>query len=207
MSTQEQVPAIADDSSGRVMQRFETDNPYLRKLFAHEAFGTFPNGSVELLVGLSSVMANEQLVTGLRVGHGPFEKGVLMVTTNYLRYVKKGRISSSTKNEFWQFGTGIQLDAQLGNPSALLLETGHQFQVGRIPIVSRKQAKGLFDIYNLVGGAGSHIHGELEAAALEGMAGSGGSTATEIKELAALRDAGDLSQAEFEAAKARLLGS
>jgi hypothetical protein len=192
--------------ANRVFQPFETDNPYLQKLFAHPSFGVFPNGCIEQLTGIVNVADDEQLVTGIHVGHGLMEGGSLMVTTHFLRYAKKGRLSASTKNEFWPLGTGMQLDADLGSPSTLLFETGHQFQIGRIPIVSRRQAKGFFDIHKLVAGAGEHMHGELQAAALEGMASSGvPGAAAEIKELAALRDAGDLSQEEFEVAKARLL--
>jgi hypothetical protein len=190
----------------RVLQRFETSNPYLQELFAHPSFGVYPNGCLGQLEAINNVAADEQLVTGLHVGHGLMESGTLMVTTHFLRYAKKGRISKSNKSEFWAHGTGLQVDAELGSPTTMILETGHQFQVGRIPIVSRRQARGFAEVYRLVVGAGSHILGELEDAALEGMAGSG-SPAAEIRELAALRDAGDLSQEEFEAAKARTLGS
>jgi hypothetical protein len=201
-----EAAGISETSNSRVLQPFDTDNPYLQKLFAHPSFGVFPTGCIEQLAGIENVAGDEQLVTGLRVGHGLMEAGSLMVTTHFMRYAKKGRLSASTKNEFWPLGTGLQVDADLGSPSTLLLETGHQFQVGRIPIVSRRQAKGFFDVYKLVAGAGDHINGELHTAALEGMAGSGSTgPAAEIKELVALRDSGDLSQEEFEAAKARLL--
>ncbi len=192
----------------RVLQPFETDNPYLQKLFAHPSFGAFPNGCLEQLDGIGNVAGDEQLVTGLRVGHGVMQAGSLMVTTHFLRFAGKGRFSTSRKDEFWPLGTGMQVDADLGSPSTLLLETGHQFQVGRVPMVSRRQAHGLFDVYKLVVGAGDHIHGELQTAALEGMAdASSAGPVAEIRELVALRDSGDLSQEEFEAAKARLLSS
>jgi hypothetical protein len=206
MDTAEAAGAV-ESSNSRVLQPFESDNPYLQRLFAHPSFGVFPKGCIEQLIGIDNVAGDELLVTGLHVGHGLMEGGSLMVTTHFMRYAKKGRLSASTKNEFWPLGTGMQVSADLGNPSTLLLETGHQFQVGRIPIVSRRQANGFFDVYKLVVGAGGHIHGELETAALEGMADSAGGTAAEIKELVALRDAGDLSQQEFEAAKARLLST
>jgi hypothetical protein len=192
-------------SHDRVLQPFATDNPYLQRLFTHPSFGVFPNGCVEQLEAIDNVAPDEQLVTALHVGHGMLEGGSLMVTTRFLRYAKKGRLSKSTKNEFWPLGTGLQVDAELGSPTTMVLETGHQFQIGRIPLVSRRQAKGFSEVYKMVVGAGSHIQGELETAAMEGMASSGGSAAAEIRELVTLRDAGDLSQEEFEAAKSRLL--
>jgi hypothetical protein len=191
----------------RVLKAFPTDNPYLQELFSHSSFGVFPSGCVEELTAINNVAPDEQLVAGLHVGHGLMNAGSLMVTTHFLRFAKKGRVSRKTANEFWPLGTGLQVDAELGSPTTMVLETGHQFQVGRIPIVSRKQAKGFAEVYRLVVGAGSHIQGQLENAALEGMADPVRSTTAEIKELVALRDAGDLSQAEFEAAKARLLTS
>jgi hypothetical protein len=193
-------------SSDRVLRPFPTDNPYLQELFSHSSFGALPNGCVEALLAINNVAPDEQLVTALHVGHGLMDAGSLMVTTHFLRFAKKGRLSRKTANEFWPLGTGLQVDAELGSPTTMVLETGHQFQVGRIPIVSRKQAKGFAEVYRLVVGAGGHIQGQLENAALETMAEPAKSAAAEIKELVALRDAGDLSQDEFEAAKARLLG-
>jgi hypothetical protein len=201
-----QGQAVGGGSTDRVMRPFETDNPHLQRLFSLQAFGSFPGGCLELLEGINNVAKDEQLITGLRVGHGLMESGVLMVTTHFVRYAKKGRISSSNKNELWDFGVGVEVDSPLGSPTVIRLSTGHQFQAGRVPVVSRRQAKEFLDVVKCVEGAGAAINGELEAAALESMVNSS-STAGEIKDLVALRDAGDLSQVEFEAAKARLLGS
>jgi Short C-terminal domain len=191
----------------RVLESFPTDNPYLQELFSHSSFGVFPNGCADELAAINNVAADEQLVTALHVGHGLMDAGSLMVTTHFLRFAKKGRLTRKTTNEFWPLGTGLQVDAELGSPTTMVLETGHQFQVGRLPIVSRKQAKGFAEVYRLVVGAGSHLRGQMEDAALESMAEPAKSPAAEIKELVTLRDAGDLSQEEFEAAKARLLAS
>jgi|GEM_PF-1760888 len=189
-------------SGGRVLQPFESDNPYLLKLFAHRAFGVFPPGTPELLAGLDTVAEDEQLVAGVRVSRGLMEKGTLMVTTHWIRYASKGM---RAKDAFWELDGGLRIKTDLGYPPGFRVG-GNQFGGSRVPIAGRREATDFGEIYSLVVGAGDHIRQELHTAALEGMAGSsGGGTAAEIKALVALRDAGDLSPEEFEAAKARLL--
>jgi hypothetical protein len=189
-------------SEHRVLRPFETDNPYLLKLFAHRAFGVFPPGTAELLAGLDTVAEDEQLVTGVRVSRGLMEKGTLMVTTHWIRYASKGR---RAKDGFWELDGSLAIETDLGSPPGFRVG-GNLFGGSRVPLAGRKEANDFGEIYTLVVGAGDHIHQKLQTAALEGMAESrGGGTAAEIKELVALRDSGDLSQAEFEAAKARLL--
>jgi hypothetical protein len=195
--------AEAGGANDRILHPFETDNPYLMKLFAHRAFGTFPPGTPELLGGLETVADDEKLVAGVRVGRGLMEKGTLMVTTHWIRYASKGR---RAKDGFWELDGSLSVETDLGSPPAFHLG-GNIFGGSRVPLAGRREANDFGEIYVLVVGAGDHIRQELHTAALEGMAGSGtGGTAAEIKELVALREAGDLSPAEFEAAKARLLG-
>jgi hypothetical protein len=191
----------------RVLRRFETDNPYLQRLFAHELFGVVPNGCEELLQGIETAAPDERLITAMRVRHGLTEGGVLMITTYWLRYVKQGRVITVIANdEFWPLDGGLDLEANLGGRPLFRTPDGKQFQVfPTIPVVSRKQAKGFLAIYKLTALAGLHLDRETDEAR-EGLAApSGGGTAAEIKELVALRDSGALSESEFTAAKARLL--
>lgn len=193
----------AEISHHRVLLPFETDNPYLRKLFAHSAFRSFPLGTPGLLDSLDTAAEDEKLVTALRVSYGLMGKGTLMVTTHWIRFAaKRGK-----GDGFWPLDGSLTIDTDLGSPPGFRVG-GNLFGGSRVPLAGRSQANDFGEIYTLVVGAGDHIHGELQTAALESMAGSDGTgTAAEIKELVALRDAGDLSQEEFEAAKARLLGS
>jgi hypothetical protein len=189
-------------SGNRVLQPFETDNPYLLKLFAHRAFRVFPPGTPELLAGLDTVADGEQLIAGVRVSRGLMEKGTLMVTTHWIRYASKGR---RAKDGFWELDGSLAIKTDLGYPPGFRVG-GNMFGGSRVPMAGRKEATDFGEIYSLVVGAGDHIRQELHTAALEGMADSGtGGTVSEIKELVALRDAGELSPEEFEVAKARLL--
>jgi Short C-terminal domain len=193
-----------------VLQRFDTDNPYLQKLFAHELFGAVPDGCEELLQGIETAAPDERLITAMRVRHGLTEGGVLMITTHWLRYAKQGRVITVIANdEFWPLDGSLDLEAKLGGRPLFRTPDGNQFQVfPTIPVVSRQQAKAFLAIYKLAALAGAHLNAEMNDAALEGMAAAGSSgVAAEIKELVALRDSGALSESEFEAAKARLLSA
>lgn len=197
-------------TTDRVLRRFDTDNPYLQRLFAHELFGVAPDGCAELLQGIETAAPDERLITAMRVRHGLAEGGVLMVTTHWLRYVKQGRLFTAIANDdFWPLDGALDLEANLGGRPLFRTPEGKQFQVfPTIPLVSRRQAKGFLAIYELTALATDHLNHQVEEAALEGMAtAAGGGTAAEIKELVALRDSGALSDSEFQAAKTRLLGS
>jgi hypothetical protein len=190
----------------RVLQRFETSNPYLQRLFAHELFGVVPGGCDGLLENIETAAPDERLITAMRVRHGLAEGGVLMITTYWLRYVKQGRVITVIANdEFWPLDGSLDLEASLGGRPVFRTPEGKQFQVfPTIPVVSRKQAKGFLAIYKLTALAHLHLDRETdEAASAVGASG----TAAEIKELVALRDSGALSEPEFAAAKARLLNS
>lgn len=202
--------AIVDSTTDGVLQRFDSDNPYLQRLFAHEAFGVVPDRCGELLQRLETAAPDERLVSAMKVRHGLTEGGVLMITTHWLRYVKQGRVFTAiASDEFWPLDGSLDLEANVGGRPLFRTPDGNQFQVfPTVPIVSRRQAKAFLGIYKLTVLADAHLNAEMHEAALEGMAAAGATgTAAEIKELVALRDSGALSEAEFEAAKARVLGS
>lgn len=194
-----------------ILEPFETDNPYLQRLFRHEAFGVVPDGCGELLRGLQTADPEERLVSAMRVRHGLAEGGILMVTTHWLRYVKQGRLFTAIANdEFWPLDGALEFKANIGDTPLFVTPDGHQFQIfPKVPIVSGRKGKAFLEIYKLVVLASAHLNTQIETAAMEGMAsaGAGSSMATEIKELAALHESGALTEAEFEAAKARVLSA
>jgi hypothetical protein len=197
-------------NGGRILEKFDSDNPYLQRLFAHEAFGVVPTGCDELLSGLQTTDPEERLISALRVRHGLAEGGVLMVTTHWLRYVKHGRVLTVIANdELWPLDGSLDLEANLGGRPLFRTPDGHQFQVfPTVPIVSRRQAKGFLEVYRLATLATNHLNARMEVAALEGMASSNtNGVAAEIKQLVKLRNTGVLSNDEFESAKARTLSS
>lgn len=76
---EQETPQVADVAGGAVdgvMQRFETDNPYLQRLFAHEAFGEVPSGTGQLLRGLETAHPDEFLISAMKVRHGAAQGGV-----------------------------------------------------------------------------------------------------------------------------------
>jgi hypothetical protein len=199
-------------AGGGILARFETDNPYLQKVFAHELFASGPDGCGELLAQLGTVAPGERVIAAMRVRHGAMEGGVLMVTTHWLRYVKQGRLFTAIANdEFWSLDGSLELEATLGGQVLFRTPDGSQFQIfPNIPMASRKKAKAFLEIYKLLVLAGAHWQQQEEEAALDGMAQSGQSMsgpAAELKELVAMRESGALSESEFESAKARVLGS
>lgn len=197
---------------GPVLQRFETDNPFLLKLFAHELFGVVTNDSGELFRNLETVVPQERLISALMVRHGLTEGGVLMVTTHWLRYVKHGRLFTVTTNDdFWPLDGGLELQTSMGDRPLFISSDGNQFQVfPAVPVVSRRQARAFFGIYRLAALAISHFNVSQNEAARDNTTRSemqGSALAiSDLKELVAMRNAGDLNATEFQAAKARLLG-
>ena len=192
-----------------ILQRFETDNPFLRRLFASERFGVAPSGTGGLLGKLETVAPEEKVLSAMRVRHGISESGVLMVTTHWLRYVKQGRLFTAiASDEFWSLDGAFELEASMGGRPVFRTPDGNQFQVmPAIPIVSRREAKALLGIYKLAVLAVGHYESELQDAVLEARAPKSGGPAGELRELAALHESGALSEVEFEAAKARVLQS
>jgi hypothetical protein len=99
-----------------MLERFDTDNPYLQKLFAHDLFGTARDGSAALLTQLSTHVAEEQLISAMRVRHGMAQGGLLMLSTHWLRYVKQGRLLTVISNDdFWPLDGGLELEASLAD--------------------------------------------------------------------------------------------
>lgn len=225
-------PAVASSANlnvalPAVLRRFDTDNHFLRRLFAHELFGVVPDRSGELFRKLETVGPEEMLISGLTVRHGLAQGGVLLVTTHWLRYIKRGVVFTAIPDDdFWPLDGSLELHQPPGDSPLFRTPDGNQFQIfPAIPLVSRKQTKSFFGIYKLAALAIHHFSQEKEEAALEGMAASQSSTGTstttrstrtaspqpsggvaDLKDLVAMRDAGDLTPTEFDAAKARLLG-
>src|ERR1700733_701086 len=203
---------MATSAGGGVLARFATDNPYLQKVFAHELFAYAPDGCGELLAELGTVAPGERVITAMRVRHGLAEGGVLMITTHWLRYVKQGRLFTAIANdELWPLDGAVELDAPGGAQALFRTPDGRQFQIfPNIPMASRKKARAFLEIYKLAVLSLAYCQQRDEEAARDVAVHSTDNAkgpATELKELAALRDSGALSESEFESAKARVLSS
>lgn len=204
--------ASASGYGQQIMRPFDTDNPYMNRLFAHELFGRVPEGCRDVLSELSTAHPDELLVTAMRVRHGQGEGGFLMVTTHFLRYVKAGRVVTFLKkDELWPLDVGIEAEGMLG-PGVIRTESGHQFQIWGV------KAKKFVEFVRLAQLALSwdanedasdrqmlHDAAAMATVTTASAPGGGGGLAAELAELARLRDAGVLSDEEFAAAKRKLL--
>src|SRR5215211_2275481 len=91
-----------------MMEPFETDNKYLLALFAHPLFGQAPNGALDALDKLATRHADEQLITAIRAVRPPTQMGMLMLTTHFLRYVKRGRVLTiGSSDDLWSLEDGV----------------------------------------------------------------------------------------------------
>ena len=197
---------------GHVMRPFDTDNPYMNRLFAHELFGRVPEACRYVLNELQTAHPDELLVTAIRVRHGQGEGGFLIVTTHFLRYVKAGRIVTFLKkDELWPLDVGIEAEGLLG-PGVIRTQTGHQFQIWGV------KAKKFVEFFRLAQLALSwdanedateremlHDAAAIATVTTASAAPAAGGLAAELAELGRLRDAGVLSDDEFAAAKRKLL--
>lgn len=74
---------LTELEQGRVMVPVETDNPYLNRLFDNPMYAIIPQRAVALFDAISPD-ADEKLLTALRVKHGSYARGYLLLTTNWI---------------------------------------------------------------------------------------------------------------------------
>ncbi|HXB63654.1 MAG TPA: SHOCT domain-containing protein [Solirubrobacteraceae bacterium] len=164
---------------------------------------------------LETLAPEESLISALRVRHGVLtEGGFLMITTQWLRYVKHGMVFTVIANDdFWPLDASLELKANVGDMPVFTTPDGSQFQIyPAVPIITRRQAKAFHGIYRLAALAIHHLEADVEGTAVEDAALPLAATLStnivaEIKDLVNLRDSGALSESEFDAAKARVLNS
>lgn len=199
-----------DDHPGvGLLRRSATSDPRLQRLFQHEMFGVVPEGCLDAFRKLDTVVAPEALIGALRVRHGVLtEGGFLMITTSWLRYVKHGVFFTAlASDDLWPLDGSLDLTAEVGSFPVFRTPDGGQFQIyPAIPLVSRKQANAFLGLYRLA--ALAFLEDPDEDVVTQQQPPQPGplGIAGELRELADLRDSGALSDSEFEAAKARLLG-
>lgn len=194
-----------------VLERFDTENPFLLRLFDHELYGQVPDGCRGLLEQLTTSYPDEKYLTAIRVRHGR-QNGYLMITTRFMRYVRAERLMSfmyEKKDEMWSLEYDITAEGRaLG---VIETSTGHLFQIWGL------KAKKFTEFHRLAQhslaweaerevGERHSLRDAAAATALGQQPASHGSLAAELAELAQLRNDGVLSEEEFAAAKRKLLG-
>lgn len=173
---------------------FETDNPWLLRLFQHRAFGRAPAAAATVLREVSAD-EDEMLFLAIRVRHGMLRTGFLLLTTHGVRWVQTVPIRS---NDYWPLAAGIRMSGALGGGGVLHVPTGQQFQG------LWTQCRAFVECFQLAQqAAGWAEQAEARDAAPPTPAPVAG-LADEVTRLAELHRAGVLTDDEFAAAKAKL---
>jgi hypothetical protein len=179
----------------RVLQRQQTDNPHINRIFQSQAFGQVPMKAVELLEKVSPD-SNELLVYAVRTRHGQWKRGYLLLTTRGVRWVQTLPVFAE---DLYSFDWKIEYK-RLGLLKGLLTTAdGDQFQL------LATKAKAFRDLFYQLAQAGEWQVASDSESAQEAV--QQGDLAGQLRELSDLHGQGVLSDDEFAAAKARLLGS
>ncbi len=178
-----------------VVEAFETDNPWLRRLFAHPWFGHVPAGSMARLRDVTPD-PEERLVAAIVTRHGRLSVGYFMLTTFCMRWTE---IAPLHRNDFWPYESGLSLDGFPMVGGILVTADGNQFQT------RWGKAKAFHECYTLMLQASvwdaDHAPDDETTASVEVT-----DLPDQLRRLADLYEKGLLNDAEFAAAKARLIG-
>ena len=172
---------------------FETENPWLKKVFAMSAYGQAPVKAVELLREVSPD-PEERIITALHVRHGSMKRGYVIATTSCLRYVQTfpGR-----SENYWPYTYKLEIAGGMGQGGVIRSPEGEQFQArwGKV-----KQFR---EIYNAMQHA-SAWDADNKPQPTPVVVQNAPGLSEELEKLAALRAQGILTDAEFQDAKSLL---
>jgi hypothetical protein len=190
-------PGLDEAEQESVLEPFETQNPWLQKLFSMPEYGQVPAVAIGLLREVSPD-ADERLLAAVKCEHGRMRRGYLLATNKCLRWVRTfpGRADDTWGYEYKLDYRGLSI-----TKAVLELGTGDLFQT------YRTRAKPFAKLYAVIGEAlaweAAHAHEVvLDAASASAV---GPSLAEELRELAALHQQGILNDEEFSAAKQKLM--
>lgn len=186
---------LEEEHDSVVLAPFETSNPWLRKLFQTPEYGRVPHAAVAALQRVSAD-PEELLLGGIRATHGLTNAGMLLLTTQWIRWVR--RIGYHDE-EFWSYEQAIEWKRS-GAAGLILLGNGAQFQA------RRASAKRFVSIYRL---AQQALAWDDTREAMPAPSSSPQVVAPDLsaqmQQLADLYTQGLLSEQEFAQAKQRLL--
>lgn len=185
-----------EDEAEATLGTFETNNPWLKKVFAMSAYGQAPVKAVELLREVSPDR-EERIITALRVRHGGMRRGYLIATTTCLRWVQTlpGR-----SDDYWGYDYKIEIAGGMGQGGVIRTPEGHQFQArwGKV-----KQFRELYNAMQHAAAWDAEHQPQPTPVVVQNAAG----LSDELEKLAALRAQGVLSDEEFQDAKRKLLSA
>jgi putative oligomerization/nucleic acid binding protein len=114
-------PNEDSESDEEELDAFETENPYLLKLFSMKEFGRAPGSAIRLLQDITPD-PTEALLCAAKCHHGTWSRGYLIITTDYLRWIQTIPVRD---NDLWTYDNSL-----LVNHRALVTPDGLQFQLG-----------------------------------------------------------------------------
>jgi hypothetical protein len=180
-----------------VLEPFETENPFLLRLFAMPEFGDVPRKAPELLQSVSPD-AEEQLLAALHLRHGRYRVGYLLLTTAMLRWVQTAPFRD---HDYWTYDYALEIEGGPLMGAVIRTPDGKQFQRrwGR--------AKSFGEMFRLAqqAVAWQHDHSVTTSAVASKPSGDPDPVAA-LERLAELRQQGLLDDEEFNAAKRKVLG-
>lgn len=102
------------------LQPFDTDNPFLRKLFGIKEFGRAP-GRALAVYRQRVIDPDEKMLAAFKSQHGRLKWGYLILTTDYVRWIQT---VPRQDEELYQYTDRIEQEG-----SMIRLPTGDQFQL------------------------------------------------------------------------------
>lgn len=183
-----------EDDDDELLTAFDTNNPYLQKLFSMKEYGQAPGMALSLLREVSPD-PEEEFLTAIKCKHGALNRGYLMVTTDYIRWIQ---VFPRRQDDFWTYND--VLDVEHG---VISTSDGNLFQT------SRGRARKFAALYRVAQQAWLWEEGHTEAEVivpgpLQSVALSA-DIADQLERIAQLLEKGLLTQEEFAQAKAKLL--
>lgn len=187
-----------DDDDDTVLAPFDTENPWLQKVFSLPAYGRVSAQAVELLREISPDLS-ERIVATLPTRHGRWRRGYLIATTRCLRYIQ---VLPTRNDDFWDYSYKLEVRGGIGLGGVIETVDGHLFQT------RYGKARKFRDLYAAMQHATAW---EVENApqpvvVQQAQVADGLSLSTEIERLGALLAQGLLTEQEFQAAKRRVIG-
>lgn len=186
---------IEDVEPESVVEPFETENPWLQKLFSMPSYGRVPTEAIALLRELTPD-PDEQLLAAVKCEHGRMRRGYLLATTKALRWV---RTFPNRAEDSWGYNYKLDYKGLGLTKAVLILGDVEQFQT------YKTRAKPFAAMYGVIQEAMAWGEAHAHETVMDAVTAQPVSLATELRDLASLHTQGILSDDEFAAAKQKLM--
>jgi len=181
-----------------VLERFDTPNPWLQKLFSMPGYGTVPTVAIGLLREVSPDR-DERLLAAVKSEHGRMRRGYLLATTKWLRWI---RTFPGRADDQWGYDYKLEYKGISITKAVIILGSGDQFQT------YRTRAKPFVQMVNVIQQAMMWDAAHTDQTVVEALSTPvlpAGSLSEELQKLAEMHQQGILTPEEFAAAKQKLM--